>query len=118
MVRAGDADGMVSGATCTTANTIRPALQVLLGTAAACPPRAWGTCLPHNSARCTPLHAALLCTPHYSVHAISFQGVCRGGMWMGHDGGPGLQPVLDGSFALSALPAARCPRLAGWQAAK
>lgn len=27
MVRAGDADGMVSGATCTTANTIRPALQ-------------------------------------------------------------------------------------------
>ncbi|KAI3427945.1 hypothetical protein D9Q98_006335 [Chlorella vulgaris] len=29
MVRTGDADGMVSGATCTTANTIRPALQVL-----------------------------------------------------------------------------------------
>ncbi|GAB4821111.1 hypothetical protein N2152v2_008157 [Parachlorella kessleri] len=29
MVRAGDADGMVSGATCTTANTIRPALQIL-----------------------------------------------------------------------------------------
>ena len=29
MVRAGDADGMVSGATCTTANTIRPALQLL-----------------------------------------------------------------------------------------
>ena len=29
MVREGDADGMVSGATCTTANTIRPALQVL-----------------------------------------------------------------------------------------
>lgn len=29
MVRAGDADGMVSGASCTTANTIRPALQVL-----------------------------------------------------------------------------------------
>ena len=28
MVLAGDADGMVSGATCTTANTIRPALQV------------------------------------------------------------------------------------------
>eukprot|EP00887_Chlorella_sp_A99_P006077 scaffold22.g6077.t1 len=27
MVRAGDADGMVSGASCTTANTIRPALQ-------------------------------------------------------------------------------------------
>jgi phosphotransacetylase len=30
MVRTGDADGMVSGATCTTANTIRPALQVHL----------------------------------------------------------------------------------------
>ncbi|KAK2078569.1 hypothetical protein QBZ16_003409 [Prototheca wickerhamii] len=29
MVAVGDADGMVSGATCTTANTIRPALQVL-----------------------------------------------------------------------------------------
>ncbi|KAL4444345.1 hypothetical protein ABPG75_012082 [Micractinium tetrahymenae] len=29
MVRSGDADGMVSGAMCTTANTIRPALQVL-----------------------------------------------------------------------------------------
>ncbi|KAL6776612.1 PAT1 [Auxenochlorella protothecoides x Auxenochlorella symbiontica] len=29
MVAMGDADGMVSGATCTTANTIRPALQVL-----------------------------------------------------------------------------------------
>lgn len=29
MVGIGDADGMVSGATCTTANTIRPALQVL-----------------------------------------------------------------------------------------
>lgn len=29
MVRAGDADGMVSGAACTTANTIRPALQIL-----------------------------------------------------------------------------------------
>jgi phosphate acetyltransferase len=29
MVRQGDADGMVSGATCTTAATIRPALQVL-----------------------------------------------------------------------------------------
>lgn len=29
MVRQGDADGMVSGATCTTANTIRPALQLL-----------------------------------------------------------------------------------------
>lgn len=29
MVRAGDADGMVSGAMCTTANTIRPALQTL-----------------------------------------------------------------------------------------
>ena len=28
MVRSGDADGMVSGAMCTTANTIRPALQV------------------------------------------------------------------------------------------
>jgi phosphate acetyltransferase len=28
MVLAGDADGMVSGATTTTANTIRPALQV------------------------------------------------------------------------------------------
>lgn len=28
MVLAGDADGMVSGATSTTANTIRPALQV------------------------------------------------------------------------------------------
>lgn len=28
MVRQGDADGMVSGAMCTTANTIRPALQV------------------------------------------------------------------------------------------
>ena len=28
MVRSGDADGMVSGAQCTTANTIRPALQV------------------------------------------------------------------------------------------
>ena len=27
MVRSGDADGMVSGAMCTTANTIRPALQ-------------------------------------------------------------------------------------------
>ena len=31
MVRSGDADGMVSGAMCTTANTIRPALQVGLG---------------------------------------------------------------------------------------
>ena len=30
MVLAGDADGMVSGATTTTANTIRPALQVRL----------------------------------------------------------------------------------------
>lgn len=30
MVLAGDADGMVSGATTTTANTIRPALQVCL----------------------------------------------------------------------------------------
>ena len=34
MVRSGDADGMVSGAMCTTANTIRPALQVGQGTGA------------------------------------------------------------------------------------
>ena len=43
MVRSGDADGMVSGAMCTTANTIRPALQVGRGWAGRQTGRLWAS---------------------------------------------------------------------------
>ena len=63
MVLAGDADGMVSGATTTTANTIRPALQVLYPTLVKTPAMVWE--IPHKPSALSPEHVtgALPCQP-------------------------------------------------------